>query len=102
MPKTYTYPSPSKAIHSTKIDLSKKININSSARNKSEKSFSKIKDNELTDSKESKVAKLKTLKILTQNKVPQQKLMTPPTTKLLQKHSAKSRIKIQKVIPQTI
>ncbi len=71
-------------------------------RDKSEKSFLKIKDNESTDNKKSKIIKLKTLKILTQNKFPQQKLMTPTPAKTLQKHSAKSRIKILKVIPQII
>ena len=63
-------------------------------RDKSEKSFLKIKHKESTDNKKSKIVKLKTLKILTQNKFPQQKLTTSAPAKSLQKHSAKSRIKI--------
>ena len=73
-------------------------------RNKSKKSFSKIKDKELTNNKQSKLAKSKALKNLMHKKVPQQKLTTPRETtaaKLLQKHSAKSRMNFLKAIPQT-
>ena len=56
---TYTYPSPSKAIHSTKIDLCNKLNINDGMRDKSEKSFLKIKINELSDNMKFKLVKLR-------------------------------------------
>ncbi len=71
-------------------------------KDKSEQSFSKIKHDKVTNHKKSKTAKLKTLQNLTQRKVPQQKLMTPTSAKCLQKHSAKSRIKVLKAIHQTI
>ena len=55
--KTYTYPSPSKAIRSTKIKLSNKLNIDNMMKDKSEKSFSKINDNKVTKIKKSETAK---------------------------------------------
>ena len=68
--KTDTYPSPSKAIHSLKSDLSDKTKINIANKNTSKKSYSKIKDNELIKSNNSKTTESKISKNLKQTKVP--------------------------------
>ncbi len=122
MLKTYTYPSPSKAIHPLKSDLSNqaKVNITNKStldsnlsdktkidianKTMSKKSCSKIKDNELIKRNNSKTTESKRSKNLKQREVPQQKLVTPKTTKAaksLQK-VAQSRMIMLKAVRQAI
>ena len=69
---------------------------------KSKKSVSKINDNKLTRNKKSKAAKLKTFKKSHSQKHSTTKVDYTATEKCLQKHSAKSRIKMLQSIHQTI
>ena len=93
----------SKAICSTKINLSNKFNINSTTKDESKKSSSKINDNKVTNNKKSKTANLKTLKKSHTRQSSTTKVVDTNSSNLLKKkNSAKSRIKMLKAKPQTI